>query len=109
MLGKGRNQKKVADEIAEDARLAAAEHRATLDGLGKALGKPPQELVKLVKEAKLDPKHPVPTEELMRRALELLGDKATEAQALAARMYEAPAPLSPTACPSGPRKRRRAR
>jgi hypothetical protein len=58
-----------------------------------------------MKDAGVDPKKPVLTQDLLRDALELLGERAEEAQALAARMYDAPAPLSPTACPA-PRKRR---
>jgi hypothetical protein len=110
MLGKGRNQQRLNDEIAEDARLAGEEHGAALETLANALGKPPPELVKLLKASGFDPKKPLNSdparlEELLAKAHELLGDRAVEAQAIGARMYDAPAPLSPTACTSVRRRR----
>ena len=111
MLGKGRNQKRVNDEIAEDARLGAEEQLKALQELGRALGKPPKEIVDLVKQSGVDPKKPLSgdpsaLEELAHEARDVLGDRAAEAEALAARAFPAPAPASMPTTTSPYRRRR---
>ena len=101
--------------IGTDARLAADELKGTLEWIAETLGKPPQELVELVQKAGLDPKK-LPgddkelrerCEQLMHDARDVLGERVAEAEARVVGVYDAPAPLSPTAC-TKPGKRRQA-
>jgi hypothetical protein len=110
---KGHDQEDVVAAIADDARLAAEERLAQLQGLAETLGKPPKEIAAIVKKSGLDPRklaggdleQRARFEELVREAREAAGDRAVKAELLASPLFDPGSPFAPAECGAVRRRR----
>ena len=101
------DQKRLDELIETDARLTAEEHKAALEWVGEAIGDPPRKLSQLLKKHGIDPKKPPlggdrksreRIEAFMVEARKAFDKEIAAAEGRIVAVYDAPAPLSPTAC-----------